>query len=90
MLTSDRSTSLLRDLLQSLPHIQPQIYFKASLTGLSHAMEDLVLDRPDRPLVIANFQHERFYRHEIHRYQQIAAHTDHLYLLTVPDQSAIA
>jgi catechol 2,3-dioxygenase-like lactoylglutathione lyase family enzyme len=26
--------------------------------------------------VIANFQHERFYRHEIHCYQQIAAHTD--------------
>jgi signal transduction histidine kinase len=90
MLTSTRSTSLLQDLLQSLPHIQPQIYFKASLTGLSHAMEDLVLDRPDRPLVIANFQHERFYRHEIHRYQQIAAHTDHLYLLTVPEPGAIA
>jgi signal transduction histidine kinase len=89
MQTSARSTSFLRDMLQSLPHIQPQIYFKTSLTALSHAMEDLVLDRPDRPLVIANFQHERFYRHEIRRYQQIAAHTDHLYLLTVPDKHTI-
>jgi signal transduction histidine kinase len=90
MQTSTRSTSLLRDMLQSLSHIQPQIYFKTSLTALSHAMEDLVLDRPDRPLVIANFQHERFYRHEILRYQQIAAHTDQLYLLTVPDKQTIA
>jgi signal transduction histidine kinase len=90
MQTSARSISLLRDMLQSLPHVSPQIYFKTSLTALSHAMEDLVLDRPDRPLVIANFQHERFYRHEAHRYQQIAAHTDQLYLLTVPDQRAIA
>jgi signal transduction histidine kinase len=90
MQTSTRSTSLLGDLLQSLPHIQPHIYFKTSLTGLSHAMEDLVLDRVDRPLVIANFQHERFYRHEIQRYQQIAAQTDHLYLLTVPEQGTIA
>jgi signal transduction histidine kinase len=90
MQTSSQSTSLLRDMLQSLPHIQSRIYFKASLTALSHSMEDLVLDRPDQPLVIANFQHERFYRHESQRYQKIAAHTDHLYLLTVPDKRAIA
>jgi signal transduction histidine kinase len=78
-------TSLLQDLLQSLPHVQAKTYFKATLTAISHAMEDLVLESSDRPLVIANFQQERFYRQETARYNAIAERSDHVYVLAVPE-----
>jgi DICT domain-containing protein/signal transduction histidine kinase len=78
-------TSLLQDLLQSLPHLQPQIYFKASLTALSHAMEDMVMVGDDQPLVIANFQQERFYRQETQRYHRISERTDQVYVLAAPE-----
>jgi signal transduction histidine kinase len=48
-------------------------------------MEDLVLESDDRPLVIANFQQERFYRQETVRYQGIAERSDHVYVLAVPE-----
>lgn len=79
------STSVLEDLLQVLPQLRPQLYFKPSLTALSHAMEDLVLAGGDRPLVIANFQRERFYRQEAHRYRRIAGHTSQVYVLAAPE-----
>ncbi len=80
-----KSTSLLQELLQSVPHLKAQIYFKTTLTALSHAMEDLVLAGDDRPLVIANFQQERFYRQETRRYQRIAEKTDNIYVLAMPE-----
>jgi DICT domain-containing protein/signal transduction histidine kinase len=79
------SNSLLQDLLQSFPQLRAQIYFKASLTALSHAIEDIVLAGTDRPLVIANFQQERFYRQETSRYQRIAQRTDQVYVLASPE-----
>jgi DICT domain-containing protein/signal transduction histidine kinase len=79
------STSLLHELLQILPNLRAQVYFKASLTALSHAMEDLVLVGTDRPLVIANFQQERFYRQETRRYQRIAERSDRVFVLAAPD-----
>jgi DICT domain-containing protein/nitrogen-specific signal transduction histidine kinase len=79
------SNSLLQDLLQLLPQIKAQIYFKASLTAISHAMEDLVLSGTEQPLVIANFQEERFYRQETRRYQRLAEATDHIYILAAPE-----
>jgi DICT domain-containing protein/signal transduction histidine kinase len=79
------STSILEDLLQALPDLRQQIYFKASLTALSHAMEDQVLAGSDRPLVIASFQRERFYRQEAHRYLRIAGRTDQVYVLAAPE-----
>jgi DICT domain-containing protein/signal transduction histidine kinase len=86
-----QSTSLLEDLMQSLPDLKPRIYFKAALTALSHAMEDLVIDgdQDDRPLVIANFQQERYYRQETQRYQRIADRTEHVYVLAVPETAFI-
>jgi DICT domain-containing protein/signal transduction histidine kinase len=81
----EQSTSLLQDLMQSLPQLKAQVYFKSALTALSHAMEDLVIDGKDQPLVIANFQQERFYRQETQRYQRIADRTNHIYVLAVPD-----
>ncbi|ACK64578.1 GAF sensor signal transduction histidine kinase [Rippkaea orientalis PCC 8801] len=79
------STSVLTQLLQIVPHWQPQMYFKASLTALSHAMEDQVLAGSDNPLVIASFQRERFYRQEAQRYQRIAQKTDQVYVLAAPE-----
>ena len=78
-------TSVLEELLQALPHTRPQLYFKSSLTALSHAMEDQVLAGSDRPLVIASFQRERFYSQESHRYLRIADRTDQVYVLAAPE-----
>lgn len=80
------STSVLSDLLQALPQLRPQIYFKASLTALSHAMEDQVLAASsEQPLLIASFQSERFYRLEAHRYRRIAQRSDQIYVLAAPE-----
>jgi DICT domain-containing protein/signal transduction histidine kinase len=81
------STSVLEELLQSQPQLRPQLYFKSSLTALSHAMEDQVLAVADRPLVIASFQRERFYRQEAHRYLRIAELTPQVYVLAAPETS---
>jgi DICT domain-containing protein/signal transduction histidine kinase len=61
------------------------MYFKSSLTALSHAMEDQVLAGNDHPLVIANFQRERFYRQEARRYLRIAERTNQVYVLAAPE-----
>ncbi|MEA5594816.1 DICT sensory domain-containing protein [Rivularia sp. UHCC 0363] len=80
------STSVLSDLIQVLPYLRPQIYFKASLTALSHAMEDQVLAATmEQPLVIASFQRERFYRQEAHRYQRLAQISNQVYVLSAPE-----
>lgn len=79
------STSVLAELLQFIPNWRPQMYFKASLTALSHAMEDQVLAEADQPLVIASFQRERFYRQEAHRYQRIASLSSQVYILAAPE-----
>ena len=80
------STSVLDDLLQALPQLRWQIYFKSSLTALSHAMEDQVLaSRSDHPLLIASFQRERFYRQEAHRYKRLAQRTNQVYVLAAPE-----
>jgi DICT domain-containing protein/signal transduction histidine kinase len=79
------STSVLASLLQAMPQLRQQVYFKSSLTALSHAMEDRVLAGSDRPLVIACFQRERFYRQEAHRYRRIAERTSQVYVLSAPE-----
>lgn len=77
---------MLSDLLKTLPHLRPQLYFKASLTALSHAMEDQVLAATlVQPLVIASFQRERFYRQEAHRYQRLSQRSDQIYVLSAPE-----
>ncbi len=79
------STPILEALLQSASHVRPQIYFKSSLTALSHAIEDQVLASSESPLVIANFQRERFYRQEANRYRRIADRSDQVYVLAAPE-----
>ncbi len=79
------STSVLEELLKLLPDWRPQMYFKSSLTALSHAMEDQVLAGTSKPVVIASFQQERFYRQEAHRYGRIAQKSDQVYVLAAPE-----
>ena len=79
------SEPLVAKLLKSFPDWRAQMYFKSSLTALSHAMEDRVLADSEAPLVIASFQKERFYRQEAHRYRRIAAKTDQVYVLAAPE-----
>lgn len=85
MSTSD---SVVEVLLKAIPQLRSQVFFKASLTALSHAMEDRVLaGGMAAPLVIASFQQERFYRQEASRYQRIAALSDHVYVLSAAGTS---
>ncbi|NEO91885.1 MAG: histidine kinase, partial [Moorea sp. SIO3G5] len=79
------TTSVLQSLLQAIPILRSQVYFKSSLTALSHAMEDQVLAGSEQPLVIASFQRERFYRQEAHRYRRIAQLTPQVYVLAAPE-----
>lgn len=79
------SKSVVQQLLDHCTSWRPQMYFKSSLTALSHAMEDLVLNDSDKPLVIASFQRERFYRQEAHRYKRIANKSDQVYVLAAPE-----
>jgi len=77
--------SVLSELLEAFPDWRPQMYFKSSLTALSHAMEDLVLAGDDQPLVIATFQKERFYRQETQRYKKVAQKSQQIYVLASPE-----
>lgn len=77
--------SVVTDLLTAFPQWHSQMYFKSSLTALSHAMEDQVLAGDEQPLIIASFQKERFYRQEAHRYQRIGEISPHVYVLAAPE-----
>jgi DICT domain-containing protein/signal transduction histidine kinase len=81
------SVPAVETLLQIIPQLRSQLFFKASLTALSHAMEDQVLAGMGQPLVIASFQQERFYRQEAHRYERIAGLTDQVYVLSAAGTS---
>ncbi|MEO1593033.1 MAG: DICT sensory domain-containing protein, partial [Cyanobacteria bacterium J06632_22] len=74
--------SVLDELLRAVPALRPQMYFKTSLTALSHAMEDQVLAGRDQPLMIASFQQERFYRQEAHRYVRLSELTPQIYIFS--------
>ena len=79
------ATSLLQELLEKEPQLRSQMYFKSSLTALSHAMEDQVLASEDAPIVMACFQRERFYRQEANRYLRISEKSDQVYVLAAPE-----
>jgi DICT domain-containing protein/signal transduction histidine kinase len=81
------STSVVEELLKAIPQLRPRLYFKASLTALSHAMEDHVLASTEESLVIASFQQERFYLQEANRYLRIAELTDQVYVLAAKGTS---
>ncbi len=68
-----------------MPQLRSHLYFKSSLTALSHAMEDRVLAGTDRPLLIASFQQEKFYRQEAHRYRRLGEISDRVFVLAAPE-----
>ncbi|MGB3300064.1 MAG: DICT sensory domain-containing protein [Phormidesmis sp.] len=77
------SASIVEEMFEALPTLRSQMYFKTSLTALSHAMEDQVLAGVEKaPLIIASFQQERFYRQEAHRYERIGQLSDQVYVLS--------
>ncbi|MEO1070224.1 MAG: DICT sensory domain-containing protein, partial [Cyanobacteria bacterium J06638_6] len=84
------STSVVEELLSAIPQLRPSLYFKTSLTALSHAMEDHVLAGAGKSLVIASFQQERFYLQEANRYLRIAESTDQVYVLSALGTSFIS
>jgi DICT domain-containing protein/signal transduction histidine kinase len=77
--------SVLSELLRQMPQLRSHLYFKSSLTALSHAMEDRVLAGTDSPLLIASFQQEKFYRQEAHRYRRLGEISSQVYVLAAPD-----
>lgn len=81
------STSVVEELLTAIPQLRPRLYFKTSLTALSHAMEDHILAGTGGALVIASFQQERFYLQEASRYLRIAELSDQLYVLAAAGTS---
>jgi DICT domain-containing protein/signal transduction histidine kinase len=81
------STSVVEELLTAIPQLRPRLYFKTSLTALSHAMEDHILAGVEGALVIASFQQERFYLQEASRYLRIAELSDQLYVLSAQGTS---
>lgn len=81
------STSVVEELLTTIPQLRPRLYFKTSLTALSHAMEDHILAGVGGALVIASFQQERFYLQEASRYLRIAELSDQLYVLAAAGTS---
>ena len=81
----NRTSSLMRDLVVQYSNLRSQIYFKSSLIALARAMEDLVLAGDDKPLIIANFQQETFFRPQERRFNRIAEKTDQVYVLAVPN-----
>lgn len=81
------STSVVEELLTAIPQLRPRLYFKTSLTALSHAMEDHILAGVGGALVIASFQQERFYLQEASRYLRIADLSDQLYVLAAAGTS---
>ncbi|MEO0705658.1 MAG: DICT sensory domain-containing protein [Cyanobacteria bacterium J06649_5] len=79
-------TSIVEEMFEALPTLRSQMYFKTSLTALSHAMEDQVLAGSEQqPLIIASFQQERFYRQEAHRYERIGGISDQVYVLSAAE-----
>ncbi|TVQ10824.1 MAG: GAF domain-containing protein [Leptolyngbya sp. DLM2.Bin27] len=84
------STSVVEELLTAIPQLRPSLYFKTSLTALSHAMEDHVLAGAAQSLVIASFQQERFYLQEANRYLRIAELTDQVYVLSALGTSFVS
>jgi DICT domain-containing protein len=64
--------SVFSALRATFPHLRPQLLPKRALVALSHAIEDECAARPDRPLLFACFQHERFYRQAEARWRELA------------------
>ena len=84
----DLANSLLQDLVTEHVDLRPQIYFKSSMIALARALQDLILEDSSKYLVIANFQHEKYFRHQRRRFQQMAEQGSQVYILGVPERES--
>ncbi len=53
------------------PHLAPQILRKSTLLALTHAIEDECCARAENPLLVASFQHERYFDRARARYRDL-------------------
>jgi MerR family transcriptional regulator, light-induced transcriptional regulator len=70
------ATSLYRAVVGAGLDATPRVLRKATLSALSRAMEHETLARAARPVVVASFQREAFYRVVEPRYRRLAALAD--------------
>ena len=69
---SGGDTSVFAGVRRALPSIVPQRVPKWALTAISRAIEDESLASAERPVVLAAFQRERFYRQVERRWDELA------------------
>jgi DICT domain-containing protein/predicted DNA-binding transcriptional regulator AlpA len=69
---ADADPSLFAALRRARPQLAPQVLSKRALVAFSHAIEDEVCARADRPLLFGAFQQERFYRASEPRWRELA------------------
>lgn len=58
------------------PTAHPRVLRRSTLAAMSHAIEDELLARGARGIVVGAFQREPFYERVAHRYRQIAMRSD--------------
>jgi DICT domain-containing protein len=68
----DAEPSLFAALRRARPALAPQVLPKRALAALSHAIEDEICARAERPLLFASFQQERFYRASERRWRELS------------------
>ena len=64
--------SIFAGLRRRRPALSPYLLPKRTLIGLSHAIEDECCARAERPLLVASFQRESFYREAEPRWRELA------------------
>lgn len=69
---SGRDVSVFAAMRREIPGLQPQRLPKWALVAISRAIEDESLAAAERPVVLATFQRERFYRIVERRWEELA------------------
>ncbi|MDX6586194.1 MAG: MerR family transcriptional regulator, light-induced transcriptional regulator [Solirubrobacterales bacterium] len=71
-IASEPEPSIFAGVRRRRPDVQPYLLPKATLIGLSHAIEDECCARAERPVLFGSFQRVRFYRHAEPRWRELA------------------
>jgi DICT domain-containing protein len=71
-LGAETQPSVYAALRQRFPYLHPNVVSKPTLLAISRAIEDECVSRAPRPILLAAFQRERFYRHVQPRWIELA------------------
>jgi MerR family transcriptional regulator, light-induced transcriptional regulator len=71
-LSDEPRPSVYSTLREGFPHLHAHVLPKRALVSLSHAIEDEVCARSERPVLFGCFQHECFYRRAEPRWREMA------------------